>query len=275
MEENFRIGIIGGAGKMGRLFQNFFQKKGYEVLICDKEGLSYEELMENSKVVILSLPLDVFPEVVKKIAPRVKNTHWIMDICSLKLEPARVMKKFLIKGELIAAHPLFGPFEKDLKGKRLAYYPLRGKKFLKWLLPLLEEEGIRTIKISPKRHDEIMALVQVLNHFMQVLVAQTIKKTGFSINEIFSLSTPSFLKQLEILKRFAHQDENLYAHIQLDNPFGKKIRQIFCRTCKSLNRALKKEDKESFKIFVENFLIAKDLAKELENLFALEEKEQD
>lgn len=275
MEEHFRIGIIGGAGKMGRLFQNFFQKKGYEVLISDREGLSYEELMEKSKVVILSLPLDVFPEVVKKIAPLVKSSHWIMDICSLKLEPAKIMKRYLTKGELLATHPLFGPFEKELKGKRVAYYPLRGKNFPKWFLPLLEEEGIKVVKITPKKHDKIMALVQVLNHFLQILIAQTVKKTGFPINEIFALSTPSFLKQLEILKRLAHQDENLYAHIQLNNPFGKKMRQVYCQTCKTLHRALKRGDEESFKIFIENFILAKNLAMELEALFSSEVEEED
>ncbi len=270
MEENFRIGIIGGAGKMGKLFQNFFQKRGYEVLISDKGiGLSLEELLEKGKVILLSLPLEVFPQVVKEMAPLVSDSHWIIDICSLKYEPAKVMKTLLKRGELLATHPLFGPFEKDLTGKTIAYYPLRGKHLSRWFLSLLEKEGLKAVKISPKKHDKIMALVQVLNHFLQILIAKTIRDSGFSLQEIFSLSTPSFLKQLEILRRLAKQDENLYAYIQLNNPFGAKYRSIFCKNCNSLNKAFKGEKASS--LFIENFRLAKEIAQELEKLFSVEE----
>lgn len=273
MEENFRIGIIGGAGKMGKLFHNFFTKKGFEVFISDKgEGLSYNELFEKAKIILISVPLEVFPQVIEKISPLVKDSHWIMDICSLKLEPVKLMKKYIKKGEVLATHPLFGPFEKDLKGKTIAYFPLRGKNFSKWILSLWEKEGIRTVKISPKKHDEIMALVQVLNHFLLILLAKTIKDTGFTLEEILSLSTPSFLKELEILKRLAKQNGHLYAHIQLDNPFGKKIRNLFNKNCNILNKALKKKKEEAFPIFLENFIIAQKLAQELEKLLPTEKE---
>ncbi|MFN4196790.1 MAG: prephenate dehydrogenase/arogenate dehydrogenase family protein [Caldimicrobium sp.] len=267
MEENFTIGIIGGAGKMGSLFKKFFQKKGFEVLISDKEiGLPLNKLLNKAKVIIISLPIEIFPKVVMKMAPFVKDSHWIMDICSLKYEPAKIMKKYLKKGELIATHPLFGPFEEDLRGKTIAYYPLRGKNFASWLVPLFEEEGIKMVSIAPKKHDEVMAIVQALNHFIQILMAKTIKDTKFSVEEILTLSTPSFLKQIEILRRLANQDEHLYAHIQLKNPFAKNIRMLFCKNCKFLNNVFNKGGERSYKVFLENFLLAKSLIKEVETL---------
>ncbi len=224
MEENFNIGIVGGAGKMGNFFKNFFEKKGYQVFISDKGvGLSLENLIANSKVIFLSLPMEVFPEVVQSIAPFIKDEHWVIDICSLKLEPAKVMKKYLKKGELLATHPLFGPYERDLTGKIVALYPLRGKRCYHWFSNLLKSEGIKVIKITPRKHDEIMGLVQVINHFWLILLGNLIKNSGFSVREIIDLSTPSFLSQLKILMRLSLQDENLYARNSARKSLWKKI----------------------------------------------------
>ncbi|MFN3504772.1 MAG: prephenate dehydrogenase/arogenate dehydrogenase family protein [Caldimicrobium sp.] len=273
MEENFNIGIIGGAGKMGSLFKRFFQKKGYNVLISDKEvGLPLNKLLNQAKIILISLPIEIFPKVIMEMAPLVRDSHWIMDICSLKYEPAKIMKKYLKKGELLATHPLFGPFEEDLKGKTIAYYPLRGKNFASWLVSLCKEEGLRIVCVPPKKHDEVMAIVQALNHFIQIILAKTLKDTKFSLEEILSLYTPSFLKQLEILRRLSKQDEHLYAHIQLKNPFAKKIRTLFCKNCQNLNNDLIKGGERAYKVFLENFLLAKNLAKDLEALFSIEKE---
>ncbi|MCS7199067.1 MAG: prephenate dehydrogenase/arogenate dehydrogenase family protein [Caldimicrobium sp.] len=265
MDSNFTIGIIGGAGKMGTLFKNLFQKKGYPVVISDKnQGLSYEELLKKAKVIILSLPMEVFSEVVSLIAPLVKEEHWVMDICSLKLEPSRIMRKYLKKGEILATHPLFGPFERDLRGKTVALFPLRAKNFFPWLRSIFLEEGLKVVKISPKKHDEIMGIVQVLNHFWLLILGKILHDSKLSLKEIIDLSTPSFLNQLKILKRLAMQDPQLYAYIQLENPFGAKFRKLLCRHCQKLASALSPRDPLSYEVFKENFRIARSVAQELE-----------
>ena len=265
MDDNFRIGIIGGKGKMGNLFKNLFEKKGYSVIISDiNTNLPNTELVKKSKVVLISVPMEVFSEVVKEIAPFVEDYHWLIDICSLKTEPVKIMKKYFKKGEILATHPLFGPYEKNLNGKTIALCPIRGKNVIKWFKKIMLDEGLNIVKISPKKHDEIMALVQVINHFWLILLAKIIKNSKFSLKDIVSLSTPSFLRQLHILKRLAKQDINLYARIQLENPLGKKFRNLLCKNCKILNKAFNSEKGEE--IFTEYFVIAKEIAKELEIL---------
>jgi len=265
MDENFRIGIIGGKGKMGNFFKNFFEKKGYFVEISDiNTSLTNTELVKRNKIILISVPIEVFSEVVREISSFVRKDHWIIDICSLKKEPVKVMKKFLKKGEILATHPLFGPYEKDLKGKTIAFYPVRGKEVVRWFKNIMTSEGLNMVKISPKRHDEIMALVQVINHFWLILLAKTIKDSGFNLKDIVCLSTPSFLKQLYILKRLAKQDPQLYAKIQLENPLGKKFRKLLFRNCKNLAKAFNSERAEEE--FKEYFILAKKIAEELEML---------
>jgi len=265
MDENFRIGIIGGKGKMGNLFKNLFEKKGYSVEISDiSTSLTNTELIKRNKVILISVPMETFSEVVKEISPFVKDHHWIIDICSLKREPTKIMKNFLKKGEILATHPLFGPYEKDLKGKTIAFYPVRGKNVANWFKKVMSDEGLRLVKISPKKHDEIMALVQVVNHFWLILLAKVIKDSKFSLEDVVYLSTPSFLKQLHILKRLAKQDANLYAKIQLENPLGKKFRNLLCKNCKILSKAFNSKSAKS--AFIKHFEVAKEIAVKLENL---------
>jgi len=89
-----------------------------------------------------------------------------------------------------------------------------------------------------------MALVQVINHFWLIILAKTIKDSRFNLKDIVYLSTPSFLRQLHILKRLAKQDPQLYAKIQLENPQGKKFRNLLCKNCKNLAKAFNSERSE-------------------------------
>lgn len=274
-EENFKIGIIGGAGKMGRLFQTLFERKGYEVFISDVGvGLSLEELMKLCKVILIAVPMEVFPKIVKEISPLVSKWHWIIDICSLKLEPSKLMVKHLKGPELLATHPLFGPFEDTLKNKSIAIYPLKGKNLYLWFKGVMEEEGLRIIEISPKRHDQIMGLVQVINHFWLLLLAKLIRDSEIQAKELVELSTPSFLSQLIALSRLSKQDENLYAKIQLANPYGKKFRNLFCKNCSLLNKILSRKNSSAELLFKDYFRLAKELAQEFEQLLSVEVKEK-
>ncbi len=272
MEENFTIGIIGGSGKMGKFFKSFFERKGYKVLISDlNEGLSKTELLKQSKIILISVPMENFSQVVEEISNYVESRHWILDICSLKTEPVKIMKKFLKKGEILATHPLFGPYEKSLENKTIVLYRVRGKNCYSWFKQIFLSEGVKLIEVSPKKHDRIIALSQVLNHFWLIILAKMIKDTKFSLEEIVNLSPPSFERQLHILKRLAYQDEKLYAKIQLNNPLGKKIRKMFCRNCKLLaqsfnNKNYKKAEEEFFNYFK----MAKEVAKKLDKLLGPE-----
>ncbi|MCS7278986.1 MAG: prephenate dehydrogenase/arogenate dehydrogenase family protein [Thermodesulfobacteriaceae bacterium] len=272
MEENFTIGIIGGAGKMGNFFKAFFEKKGYKVLISDlNEGLSKVELLKQSKVILLSVPMETFPQVVEEIGNYVKPHHWILDICSLKVEPVRVMKKFLKRGEILATHPLFGPYEKSLRNKIIVLYRVRGKNCYSWFKETFLPEGVKLVEVSPQKHDQIIALSQVLNHFWLIILAKIIKDLSYPLEDIINLSPPSFERQLHILKRFAYQDEKLYAKIQLDNPLGKKMRRIFYQNCKLLTQTFNQNNyKEAEEAFLKYFKMAKELAKRLEELLGPE-----
>ncbi len=255
--EKKHIGILGGCGKMGKFLEKFFKRKGFFVLVSDLEcGISPEELIKKSEVIFFSVPMEVFEKVVKEVSSFAREDQFFIDICSLKAEPVKIMKKYLKTGEILATHPLFGPFEKSLKNKKIAYFPVRGKNVVSWFKEVFEKEGVELIEIEPEEHDRIMAIVQVINHFWLVTLSKIIEKSGISIEKIVKLSTPSFEKQLKILKRLANQNENLYTRIQFDNPEGEKMRRIFLECVSELIEKCNQDEKE----FKKEFLKAKEIA---------------
>ncbi|MEK7126727.1 MAG: prephenate dehydrogenase/arogenate dehydrogenase family protein, partial [Patescibacteria group bacterium] len=74
------IGIIGGNGRMGRLFADFFREKGLKVLISDiGTKFTNKKLVQESDIVIISVPIDKTIKVIKEVLPYMKATSAIMD----------------------------------------------------------------------------------------------------------------------------------------------------------------------------------------------------
>ncbi len=255
-----RIGIIGGLGKMGSWFRRVFEKAGYEVLISDQNTpLSNRDLAQQCEVVIVSVPMPVFPEVIREIGPHLPSSAGLIDLCSLKAREVDTMLRHT-SCEVVGAHPLFGPYEKDLAGQTVALCPARGELWFRWFQNFLEEHGARTITVSPEEHDRIMSLVQVLNHFWLLVLGRTIEKSGLSLDKLVPLSTPSFRRQLEIFSRLAKQDPELYAAIQFDNPLGDDTRELFWRLAQELSEIVARRDRQAY---VKYFREIQELAREV------------
>ncbi len=240
------IGIIGGSGRMGRWFKRLFEHEGYEVLISDLHTpLTNKDLAIRCDVLILSVPMPVFEDVLKEIGPLISEKKGVIDLCSLKKFQTKAMLD-LTKCEVVAAHPLFGPGEKDLCGQKVVLWPARGKRWFSWFKQFVENAGGKPVIISPEEHDQAMAIIQVINHFMLLALGKLIDDSGIPLEKIKALATPAFVRQLDILARFADQDPYLYGAIQFDNPSGGEMRNRYIDIAKKLNEIAQKQDLESF-----------------------------
>ncbi len=240
------IGIIGGAGRMGRWFKRQFEREGYEVLVSDRgTPLTNRDLARRCAVIFVSVPMPVFPQVVEEIGPQLSPEQGLIDFCSLKKVQNEIMLA-ATKAEVVAAHPLFGPGEKDLAGQKVALWPSRGKHWFSWFRDFIEDMGGEAIVISPEEHDQVMAIVQVINHFMLLALGRLIEDSGLEPETLKSLATPSFARQLEIVARFADQDPYLYGAIQFDNPEGERMRQAFLAQAQELADIAARKDLQAF-----------------------------
>ena len=135
-----RIAVI-GAGKMGVWFAKFFQSKGYVVVLADrkKEKLAklkdlHVELTDNFKTavqdadqILLCVSISAVEEVVKAISPAVHEGQVVMDICSIKEAPVKIMHQYIKGATVLGTHPVFGPGSNGVKHKAYVLTPTNSK----------------------------------------------------------------------------------------------------------------------------------------------------
>ncbi len=252
MDKEPLVGIVGGKGRMGRWFQRFLEGAGLEVLICDLDTeLGLEDLAQRCRVIILSLPMEVFPRVVEELGPMVRDDALVTDLCSLKEDQVECMLRHT-RCEVVGTHPLFGPGEGSLEGRRVALCPGRGRRWPAWWEGLLRSHGAEICTVSPAEHDRIMAWVQALNHFILIALGKALGEERVDMDRLVALATPSFERQMRIVARLCHQDPELYATIQMANPYAEQALSAFTRQGEHLFRVVRQGDRAAFvKLFRE------------------------
>ncbi len=251
---------------MGRWFERQFKDTGIEVAISDiGTELSVEDIAKNYEVVILALPMEVFPDVVKKIGPLIPSEHFLTDLCSLKEKQVEMMLQNSAC-EVCGSHPLFGPAEDSIEGRRVALCPARGTNWYGWWKGYLEKNGALVAEFSPSEHDRTMAWVQALNHFILLCLGKSLEEDGIDFKHILKLATPSFERQLNIVARLCLQDPELYATIQLGNPYTPTAIETFTKHARILGQILRDKDRAGFiRIFREVQELGPPLLRHCEN----------
>lgn len=227
--EKFPIGIIGGAGGIGRWFAAFFEKEGHTVRVSGRDtGLRPAEMAAACPVVIVSVPIGVTQAVIREVGPHVKKDSLLMDLTSLKAGPVRAMLE-ASASEVIGLHPLFGPGVPSLEGQNIVLCPARGGRWPPWVRDVLGKGGANLIEATPERHDEVMAVVQALNHLNTLVLGLSIRDAGISRKELERFSTPLFRSRLEAVENlFSHPQ--LYAEIIAGNPHVSRILDLHEKT---------------------------------------------
>jgi prephenate dehydrogenase len=220
--EKFPIGIIGGVGGIGRWFAAFFEKEGHRVRVSGRDtGLRPAEMAAACPVVIVSVPIGVTEAVIREVGPHMKKETLLMDLTSLKAGPVRAMLE-TSASEVVGLHPLFGPGVPSLEGQNIVLCPARAERWIPWVRELLGRNGANLIEATPERHDEIMAVVQALNHLNTLILGLSLRDTGISQEEMERFSTPLFRARLQAVENlFSHPQ--LYAEIITGNPHISRI----------------------------------------------------
>ncbi len=240
------IGIIGGKGKMGQWFANFFKEQGYAPMISDVDTpVTSLDVAKEADVIVVSVPMEVFPKIIEEIGPHIPESSFLTDLCSLKETQVACMLEHT-KCEVCGTHPLFGPFEDSIEGRRLAICPGRGEEWTEWWDKILRNAGAKTFFVSPEEHDTVMAWVQALNHFLLVTLGMSLEDSFTDKETLFGLATPSFERQMNIVKRLRLQDPELYATIQFSNPHTLEALGGFMDHAMRLYDIIKSGDRKGF-----------------------------
>lgn len=259
--KTIRILIVGGTGETGSWFARYFRDKGFDVAVwgpsgktevAARIGVRYAnyvmEEVEQSDIVLLSVPIVSTVEAVRQMAPHMRSGSLLMDVTSLKSEPMNAMIRHAPKGvEVIGTHPMFGPTIPTLNGQTIILTPAIGRSdtWLPRIRSLFESDGARIEVIGPEEHDEIMAVVQALTHFAYIGIGAALKALNFDVEKSRKFMSPVYGIMIDFVGRILDQNPELYASIQ-KNPKASKVRQTFIGECMRLSEKADLGDIEGF-----------------------------
>lgn len=240
------VAIVGGKGAMGRCMSRLFADLGHRVMIADLDtGLRPEDAAHEADVVVVSVPIDVTVDVIRRIGPRVRAEALLMDVTSVKSEPTRAMMESS-RASVAGTHPLFGPSVHSLQGQRVALIPGRGAEWQRWLRASLEARGLTVVETTAPAHDHAMAVVQVLTHFSTEVAGVAMARLGVSLEESLRFTSPVYLMEMLMTARHFAQAPDLYASIQMENPEADAVRRAFLDAAGELRDILTRRDHDTF-----------------------------
>lgn len=213
------INIVGGNGKMGRVHKPVFEAAGHKVLISGRTSTpSIEDAAKHSDLTIISVPLDVTEEVIKKVAP---HCTAIADFTSVKEMPVKTMLKYSREDcEVLGLHPLYGEIP-SIKGETIIYCLTERKMDKTWyLFKTLDEAGAELRPMNPKSHDTFVnGLLQNTRTAMIQAYLSQVATSGLSIQDAYVLSPPPTRAILDLAARqFDESNDELYEAMKKINP---------------------------------------------------------
>lgn len=245
------IGIIGGTGGMGRWFADLLQQEGYTVHVWGrKSAMSIGDLVKLCNVIVVAVPISSTAEMIKTVGPLIDKGKLLMDLTSLKKEPVELMLA-ATPADVIGCHPLFGPQLTDISGQNVVLCPARGGLWLTWLKNILEKNSLVVTEKTPQEHDEMMAIIQALNHLNTISLGLVLAETGLDITEISKFSTPIFQTKMKIIKKVFTHNPGLYTDIISQNPATGKMLDLYEKILADIHALVKPGDGTKLKQAIE------------------------
>lgn len=241
-----KIVIVGGNGKLGRLFRELFDSSGYRVAVLESEDwVDAQGVFSGADLVLIAVPIQVTEEVITQITG-LDDRCILADVTSVKAKPLSVMLQ-QHSGPVIGLHPMFGPDVKDVKGQTIVCCHGRDKTGYKWLLQQLQRWRANCHFIDAKEHDQTMSFVQVLRHFSTVVYGAHLAGEDPDLADILALSSPIYRLELAMVGRLFAQDPDLYTEIIFANEDNLAMMKRYILQYQALLDTIIAGDKQRFK----------------------------
>jgi prephenate dehydrogenase len=225
------IGIL-GAGAFGTFFAKQLQQYT-TVVVYDKycsttPGLSCVDLDTVLKQdwIILAVPLNEIPRVLKKISSKIQPHQTILDVCSLKVPVCRAFASYIPKTvRTIGTHPLFGPnFANSCKGHSIVLCRCSTHSIAD-VRQFFTRMGLTCILSTPQQHDSAMGETQTISHMLGSVLLEYDTTRKYP-----SQYTASYNTLIEYAKKVCAESPYLHSLIQ-KNPYATKAKKTFLRLC--------------------------------------------
>lgn len=236
---------------MGRWFAEFSKRSGWDTIVTDleldearkvAEELGAELAESNAKaaakadVVLIAVPIDQTPKVVKEVAGSAVDGTLLLDVASIKEDVVRVMKEIGANVELASLHPLFGPGAKSIKDRTIVTIPVETGEKYRAFKKHLESKGAKIEEMGAEEHDRLMRMTQSMTHFLLLSYVSALKSMK-DFERAERLQTPLSDRLFYLAKAFLNLDPGLCADLQTKNKYAGMARSSILEACRSLDEA--------------------------------------
>ena len=238
------LGVI-GLGAFGRLMAEHlcphFRLYGFDPAkpkddAAAMKGVALADLAAVARcdIVVLATPVNKFGAVIAAIRPHLRPGTLVLDVGSVKIAPAEIMKRDLPGDvDIVGTHPLFGPQSArgGIRGLKIAVCPIRGARAPRVAAFLRKTLGLKVIMTTPDAHDREVAMAQGLTHLIaKVLVGMEPLPTR--------MTAPSFDLLAKAAEMVRYDAPEVFLAIEKTNPYARGVRARFFALAAELDAAL-------------------------------------
>jgi prephenate dehydrogenase len=252
-----RICIIGGNGEMGQMTQNIFNKylPEYHLTIFDEiDWKNPKAKLANQDIVLLSVPIYLTNEIIKKTIPYLSEGTILADYTSIKQEPMETMLASY-SGPVVGLHPIFGPTIASPANQVIVVCDGKQQQKYQYFIDDLAKIGFIIEKMTPQDHDQAMTFIQGIEHFSVYCLGMFLKHKNINIQKMLKLASPVYKMELNIVGRLFSQGPGLYSDIIMSD---KQRQQTIAEFAEFVNLNAEKVSQGDKQTFIENFKAVKE-----------------
>jgi len=248
-----RVLVIGGAGKMGGWFVDFFRSQGFVTHIADSkatpgEGVyrSWREAGLDYDVVAVATPLAVSARVLAELAAE-KPGGLVFDIGSLKTPLRQGLQALVDAGcKVTSLHPMYGPDTELLCRRHLIFVDVGVPAATAEAKELFSATMVEQLDMDVDDHDRLIAYVLGLSHALNIAFFTALADSGEAAPRLAQLSSTTFDSQLLVSAAVARDNPHLYFEIQRLNEYGMDPLDALCESAARIRRLVAEGDEAGF-----------------------------
>lgn len=254
--------IVGGAGKMGRWFADFFADQGHCVTIFDPrssiaagEGRaapaaskrSLSDALNDVTCACIAVSLDATPGVISEIAAT-GFSGTVFDIASLKSHLKPAIEQSRRAGlAYTSIHPMFGPGTRTLSEQVICVCDCGRHEATAKAAGFFADTAATLVRLSLDEHDQIISYVLGLSHLVNIVITKVLMASGMEYAELNRIGSTTFHSQMSTTATVIREDPNLYYAIQRLNPYSAELREAFLKELTEISNWIRDDDGAAFR----------------------------
>ena len=248
-----RVLVIGGAGKMGRWFADFFRSQGFDTAIADpgvENGpgtfQNWTDAGTDFDVIVVAAPLGISGRILAQLAV-LKPRGLVFDIGSLKTPLMDGLRELAAAGcKVVSLHPMYGPDTRLLSGRHLIFMDAGSSEAIAAAKELFAATMVEQIDMSLDDHDRLIAYVLGLSHALSIAFFTALAESGEAAPKLAQMSSTTFDSQLLVSAAVAQENPHMYFEIQNLNKFGLGPLDALCEAANRIRDVVSRGDEEAF-----------------------------